>query len=231
MDKLKIMISSTIEDLEAERDAVEKVFRKYDNIVELIGAGNLNNIAQSSSSHYQTLEFAENCDLYILILGSRYGFELPNKKSATEIEYDKALIDDPTKILIFKKSIDNIEEKQKSFINKVSDYSNGYWRTPFNYTHELSEMVENSFLNWLYNRTKRKDYLSNVDRFIQLAISKKTKNIKEFSYKVSENHIELNYKINGFLRSKHIQITQINTKFWETFSDLINSIDEWTYEI
>ena len=124
---IKIMISSVNNGLEAERDALMQLFSKYE-FVELMGSAPYNNTAYSGSSAYTTVKMAKDCDIYILILSNVYGSEIEGGKSATEVEFDAAMKDDPTKIMVFKKITDSdVEAKQKEFIKKVTDYNSGYF--------------------------------------------------------------------------------------------------------
>ena len=121
MDKIKIMISSTVSDLKGERDAIKSVFNNIE-FVELVGVDPVNTTSFAGSSRTLTTQMASNCDLYILILGKESGSMLPSGKSATEIEFDAAFRNDPTKILVFKKDfheIGSINSLQQKFINKV----------------------------------------------------------------------------------------------------------------
>ena len=82
MDRLRIFISSTMKDLQPERDAVEKAistFRFETVRAETIGA-------QPLSSREACLEMARECDIYIGIYGGRYGWIPPGDEfSVTEM--------------------------------------------------------------------------------------------------------------------------------------------------
>lgn len=226
MDKIKVMISSTVTDLQAERDAVEHVFRKY-NFVELVGAGNLNTSATASNSLTHTLALAKTCDLYILILGGRFGWELESGKSATEIEYDTAIKHDPTKVLIFLKEGIEVEDKQLRFINRVSDYFGGYWRTPFKYSHELNIKVESSFLNWLKERAGIGKELSYVDHFVRIAIQSKPVPDAVVQYRVTLNDVQFDYDFFGSTRNITFDRTRIYRDFWGCISELNQTFIRW----
>src|SRR5688572_29681005 len=134
MDKITLMISSVGKGLEAERDAIQKAFQ-HNELVELQGVAPYNSNSFASSSSLETIKIAEDCDLYILVLTEIFGFELEDGKSATEVEFDAAFRKDPTKVLVFLKDFGDvkIDEKQKAFIDKVSNYYTGYWRSTFKY--------------------------------------------------------------------------------------------------
>lgn len=105
MDKIKVMVSSTVKDLIGERQCIEDTLSKLE-FVEIVGAAPYAMTSVSLSSAQNTKLLAQNCDLYILILGKRFGMERPDGKSATEIEFDAAYHSDPTKILVFLKESD-----------------------------------------------------------------------------------------------------------------------------
>ncbi len=97
--KIKVMLSSTVKDLSAERDAVMASLGKLD-FVQLIGAEPFNEAAVPQSPFMATRQMAEDCNLYMLILGGRYGWQPPSQqRSATEIEFDSAFRQDPTKVV------------------------------------------------------------------------------------------------------------------------------------
>lgn len=85
----KIYLSSTLNDLRPERDAVKRALGGEAAVKESYGA--------SEDSVVQTcLDDVEECDAYILVVGLRYGYrptELlnPNKLSITELEYQQAV--------------------------------------------------------------------------------------------------------------------------------------------
>ena len=86
--KLQIFISSTYVDLQEERQAAVEAILASNNIpagMELFKAGN--------NSQWETIKkWINDSDIYMLILGGRYGSIEPNsKKSYTQLEYEYAL--------------------------------------------------------------------------------------------------------------------------------------------
>ena len=91
---------------------------------------------------------ARESDFYILILGGRYGDEVFPGKSATEVEFDAAYKNDPTKILVFlKEANESIEQKQRDFIERITKYKSGYLYNSYKYTHELSDMIKKALID------------------------------------------------------------------------------------
>lgn len=227
MGHIKVMISSTIKDLTGERDAIEKVFREI-KLIEVIGAQPFANHSVAGSSRFETVRMAKECDLFILILGHRFGEELPSGKSATEIEFDAAFRNDPTKILVFKKkSQEPIEDTQREFIDKICNYYHGYWRTTFEHTYQLQDLVKNSFNLWLKNRASFGTGLNYMDHFIRLAKQTLPEPTAQVYYRVSESTVELDYV---FFRKKHsIQFdrAQIYSDFWGCLHQLHEQFEIW----
>ncbi|GAB3962449.1 hypothetical protein GCM10028805_63610 [Spirosoma harenae] len=88
MKKLQIFVSSTYSDLLEERQACVETILSSGHIpagMELFAAG--------SESQLETIKrWIDNCDVYMLILGGRYGsLEPKSKLSYTEVEYRYAL--------------------------------------------------------------------------------------------------------------------------------------------
>lgn len=86
--KLQVFISSTFLDLKDERQAAVEAILGFDHIpagMELFKAGN--------ESQLNTIKrWIDQSDLYLLILGGRYGsIEKESKKSYTHLEYDYAI--------------------------------------------------------------------------------------------------------------------------------------------
>ncbi len=228
MTPIKIMISSTVEDLKPERETAELAFQQ-NNFVQLIGADRFNTASIGGNSRLETQRMARECDLYILILGSRYGWEIESVgKSATEIEFDAAIKSDPTKILIFKKETNEAaDEKQQIFINKVSDYFSGYWRTSFSHTAQLMTLIQNSFQLWLKNRAQFGQNADYIDHFIRLAKERKPEASARIYYKVDKDNVEISYEFFSGLHHINFDRKTIFGDFWGCLNRLENQIEIW----
>lgn len=227
MDTIKVMISSTITDLVGDRDAIKKGFENI-SLVELIGADPINEAALAGNARIVTTSMARNCDLYILILGNRFGFDVGNGKSATEIEFDAALRDDPTKILVFRKeSTEEPEERQKKFIEKVCSYYNGYWRTSYLHTHDLQTYVKTSFAKWIKERASIGTGLTYLDHFVRLAKQISPEPNAKINYKVTDNDVELEYVFFNRSHEIHFSKRELYINFWGCFNELSNQFDRW----
>lgn len=229
MEKLKVMVSSVVRNLEGERDALLQLFRSDGySFVELVGANPYDSASFSASSGNTTVNFAKDCDLYILILGKDYGMETLEGKSATEVEYDAAIKSDPTKVLVFLKDTgEDIEEKQKLFINRVSDYYNGYFRTSFQYTHQLQSKVEESFWKWFISRAQVGKNLTNVDHFIRtIKEDLLTPEIRLY-YQTTERFVEITICYNGRQFIQHIESADLQLNFWLNVNRVRRSVNSF----
>ena len=91
---------------------------------------------------------AEQCDLFLLILGPTYGFppderEAGSEKSATELEFDWARARRANKILVFirQDALETTDARQRAFIEHVSGFMTGYNRATFSSSGQLESLV------------------------------------------------------------------------------------------
>lgn len=222
MEQISIMVSSTMKDLQGERDAILTVF-EHNEYVRLIGAAPYANTSRTFSSAFNTLEMAKTCDLYLLILGNQFGSVRRDGRSATEAEYDAAYHDDPTKILVFRKDDGSpLDPEQSKFISRVCDYQSGYWRTTFQYTHQLQSLVKESFMLWLKERASIGKSLTYVDHFIRLAVNRKPVSDATVLYAVKDNYIDIEYR---FL-NRHISVQFEKETIYRDFWGCLYKLDE-----
>lgn len=232
MEKLKIMISSVVRNLEGERDALLQLFKgeKY-SFIEMVGACPYDTASIAASSGNATVGLARDCDLYILILGKDYGMVTAEGKSATEVEYDAAIKSDPTKVLVFLKStIDPPDPKQQQFINRVSDYDNGYFRTSFQYTHQLQKIVENSFWNWFISRAQVGKKQTYIDHFIRIVKEELLTPEIQLYYQTTERYVEITVCYNGRQLIQHIESSALQMGFWSNVNNVRRSVNKFMEE-
>jgi hypothetical protein len=132
----KIFISSTIVDLPNERKAALKAVEKVGGFPVM---SEFTIEAQSMDSLTTCLSKVRESDIYILILGGRYGWQPDGKESITELEYQTAL-NYKLPILVFN-TIYPKEPLQKQFEGKVE---NSYFRKTVQDAYELQEEMEKS---------------------------------------------------------------------------------------
>lgn len=122
--KLQIFISSTYTDLQDERQAAVEAILGSNNIpagMELFKAGN--------NSQWETIKkWINDSDIYMLILGGRYGsIEPTSKKSYTQLEYEYAVSQDiPLFATVLSDNFIKRKEDSSSNPDDISEHSNKY---------------------------------------------------------------------------------------------------------
>jgi Domain of unknown function (DUF4062) len=191
---ITVMISSTVSDLLEDRDAIVKVFEPF-SFIQTVGAAPIKGLSYTRSPYTATIEMAASCDLFLLLLGGRYGFGVKDGKSATEVEFDAAYNADPTKILVFQKEGVKVAPKQRKFIKSVNNYYNGYCITTYTYIQELQKLIVNSFELWIKERASIGHKLNYFDHFVRLAIQRSPSPGAQVLYSVQAEFIELQYLV------------------------------------
>lgn len=231
MDKIKVMISSVVRGLEAERDAIQQLFTQEKfQFVELVGATPYSGASLPASSAVATVKWARECQLYILVLGNEYGMETEAGKSATEAEFDAAYQTDPTKVLVFLKEVpdQDAEDKQAKFIARVSDYYNGYFRTSFQYTHQLQKLVNDTFWEWLIKRTQIGTPQTNIaDHFIRMVKENIPIAEMEIFYRTCKDHLEIDAQYSGKTYSIHFDNADLRANFWKNVYIAQTNLDQF----
>ncbi len=132
----KIFISSTIVDLPNERKAALKAVERAGGFPVM---SEFTIEAQSTDSLTACLDKVRNSDIYVLILGGRYGWQPEDKESITELEYQTAVAS-KLPVLVFN-TIYPKEPSQKQFEAKVES---SYFRKTVQDVFELQEEMEKS---------------------------------------------------------------------------------------
>ena len=226
MNKIKLMVSSTVESLKGERDAILHLFENHP-LFEIVGAKPYISSSMSASSAIQTVNLAKECDLYLLILGEDFGYELKNGRSATQAEFEAAYHQDPTKVLVFLKR-GKPDAKQKTFIEQVSQYYSGYWRVEFDYTHQLQNYVNESVLSWIKDRASFNKKVSYCEHFIREAIQLKPTPETLVFYSVRKDYIEVEYNAMAQTHSIHFERTKVFSDFWGSLYELQEDLTRWS---
>ncbi|TEU18855.1 MAG: DUF4062 domain-containing protein [Anaerolineales bacterium] len=128
LQRLRIFISSTVVDLQSERDAVEQAIAELH--LEAVRSEKVG--SQSISPREACCIMAQECDVYLGILGGRYGFELQEGRSATEFEFDTAC-ETGKPILLYRKQVpeEDLDPGQNAFIERIDDFDTGYYIRDF----------------------------------------------------------------------------------------------------
>lgn len=157
--RFHIMVSSTIEGLKRERRAIKVVLEKiypqfHVHLSEDWGS-------DGCSPEEACLMLAKNCDLFILLLGKRYG-NPPNgySISVTEMEFEAARKSDTHKIRAYLKETKSIEPEQIQFVKRVRDFRSGSLCPKFSTLQELRELVTQDTVSFLGESTTLSSQLS-----------------------------------------------------------------------
>jgi hypothetical protein len=122
-----VFISSTMRDLQAERDTIDKAISELH--FEALRAETIG--AQSVSPEEACLMMAQECDIYLGILGARYGTVPPGETiSVTEMEFDEAKAHGKP-MLVYRKLVDEYEPPQQEFVERIGHFKKGLKRRDF----------------------------------------------------------------------------------------------------
>jgi hypothetical protein len=131
----KVFISSVIKDFEefraAARDAIELMGHRA-VMAEKFGA-------RPYSSEVACVTEVQQADVYIVVLGKRYGFVTGECISVTEAEFNAARAS-VRPVLAFVQN-DEMEAEQERFAKRVQDYAGGSFRASFSSPAELKDEV------------------------------------------------------------------------------------------
>ncbi len=138
MEKLRVFISSTMDDLQEERMSVADAINE-NSFWESINAESF--VARSESPREVCLEEVKSSHIYIGIFKDRYGYipsnDNPQGCSVVVLEYNEAK-NNRLPILIF---VDKNDSKRESklieFLRDIADFDKGHWRKEYSTTDEL----------------------------------------------------------------------------------------------
>lgn len=154
----RVMVSSTMRDLPRERVVAERVITG----ARLTPWYAERPPAELTGSPYElSREMARTCDLYLLIVGSRYGshpdgMPADDPRSVTHLEFDIARAANPRKVRVFLP--DDIErlsdpehpDEYRAFVEQVADFRNGYDAFPYDRADlsTLEEQIQHAIAQW-----------------------------------------------------------------------------------
>ena len=139
--KPNIFISSTVKDLPNEREAAKRAVEKL-SAIPVMSEFTMNAVNKPSVD--ACIDEVKKSDFYILILGGRYGWELENGISITELEYDTAYKENKP-IFVYNTTYKK-EPKQAKFAEKAG--SQRFWKVVKN-AFELEEEIEKSYKQYI----------------------------------------------------------------------------------
>jgi hypothetical protein len=97
--------------------------------------------ALNKTSRNACLDGVRNCDIYVGILGTKYGWVTPSGLSATEEEFKEAR-ESGKRRLIFIEEVEQREEKQEAFLKRAGDYQSGRFWKKFKTPEDLKRILE-----------------------------------------------------------------------------------------
>jgi|KBSSwiStaDraftv2_1062776.scaffolds.fasta_scaffold16657_3 hypothetical protein len=145
LDRFRVMISSTIEDLREERKAAERAIHSL----------SLKGLRSETigSRPYTPLRlcklWAEQCNVFILITGEKYGHFKSRDQSVVEFEFEMAKQREPGKIFVYLKEGITREPALEKFVDRLKDFERGYVKTSFNTPEELEQQIRENISGWL----------------------------------------------------------------------------------
>ncbi len=131
----EVFISSVVGGFEAYRTAARKTIISMGD--KPIGCEDFG--ARAYSSERACITEAENADIYLLIMGERYGSETDEGISVTQAEF-RAAKRASRPILVFIRDCE-MEPKQKAFKKEVEDYKSGFFRAAFSDIADLKDEI------------------------------------------------------------------------------------------
>ena len=134
----KVFISSIIQGFKNERQAAESAIKSLSLLpimAEQFGA-------QPLSPRHACLQGVKKSDIFLAILGKRYGDETDSGKSPCEEEFDEAR-KAGLPIFIFIKECER-DDKQEAFRNRITSYEEGYFVRFFDSTDKLFRQITES---------------------------------------------------------------------------------------
>lgn len=135
MNKPTLFISSTVKDVQEVRASVKDLLENKLGYHILMSE---HEGSKPKTPIEQCRKWAKECDIFIAIIGHSYGWVIPHLGiSVCEFEFNEAYKDNPGKILIYT-SATGKDERQTQFVNRLTSFSEGYYRRPpFNNETEL----------------------------------------------------------------------------------------------
>lgn len=171
--RLRVFVSSTMLDLENERDAVVQSLRSAN--FEPINAENFGAIPANSWSAIKAK--ITEADVFALILGESYGF-VPSSGpgsaggvSVTEMEFNEAK-SQRKPVIVFTKQLrySSAERtpdaiRRDDFRRRVREWGDGYFTAEFSLARELGDLVAAAVVDLLTDRYRRSTSSSVIDLF------------------------------------------------------------------
>ena len=138
MRKLRVFISSTMEDLKEERMELAKAIDK-NRFWKAVYAETF--VARSKSPREVCLEEVRESHIYIGIFKNRYGYipkhYNPQGFSVVALEYNEAKNNGIPILIFIHKDSKNREAQLRDFLKEITDFDTGHWRKEYSDIEEL----------------------------------------------------------------------------------------------
>ncbi len=142
MLKLRVFISSTMEDLEQERIDLATAI-SHNRLWEAVYAESF--VARSRSPREVCLEEVRNSHVYVGIFKKRYGYipdhDNPRGLSVVVLEYEEAKRNQIPVLIFISKDGSDRESRLAEFLQGVTDFNKGHWRKEYSTLEELIQFV------------------------------------------------------------------------------------------
>jgi hypothetical protein len=150
MNKPFVFVSSIVDGMQETRSLVKDFIENQlgYNVVLSENEG-----SKAKTPVAQCKIWSKECDIFIAILGERYGWVIPRLGiSVSEMEYTEAYKDNPEKILVYLTAKPK-DKRQNEFAKRIADFSKGYYRrTPFKDDTELLNGIREDLANFFKER-------------------------------------------------------------------------------
>ncbi len=160
MHKLKVFISSTMDDMVEERKALVHAINT-NRFWESVHAESF--VARSESPREVCIEEVRKSHIYIGIFKKKYGYipkeNNPNHFSVTVIEYNEAKKNAIPIFIFIAKNTDNVEEKLQEFLIQLTDFDHGFLVSKYTTAEDLVNSVLDSI-----NYEVTKSYIENANQ-------------------------------------------------------------------
>jgi hypothetical protein len=152
--QLESLFVSSTSDLAEEREAVQNVIREHRVERQLLPYISDFDMRPGETPEERVREEIRNADLFIIILGGRYGSlypkaEKPAPPSICEWEFEEARKRGVMMLSLEKMLLpETIEEPQRRFRERVRQFCSGTWQKTFSNREEFSKILVGTLIAW-----------------------------------------------------------------------------------
>jgi len=200
-----IFISST-SDLVEEREATWEVIRQYQMEREVLPYISDYDLRPGETPESRILDEIKKADLFLMILGGRYGTPYPEAKkqpppSICEWEFSIAK-KRHLKMFSLEKAIPNeaVEEPQRHFRDRVREFRRGSWRRSFSNKDEFTRAFSAALMAWRGADSKvgRTLYLATIFVLVAACI------VQLFAFPWVDDHVSRRYALALYMMTSSV---------------------------